>query len=100
MPPDAAAVADALRNVFRRVPEARLYGVVDGARCIDLAYEAKVLFGKEISSLFLPQLATRLWDVAPYVVPIDADSDYLLNWARRWATNTGVLLVSSQPEAT
>lgn len=98
MPVTVSTIVTALRENLRTTAGQRLYGVVDAAQCVDLAYEAKVLFGKEIRSLFLTEVQTPLWDVAPYLVPIDPDSGYLENWARRWGSNAGILLVSAADE--
>lgn len=98
MPASPANIAAALKQALPLTGDNRLYGVVDAAQCVDLAYEAKILYGREIRSLFLPEVQTQLWDVAPYLVPIDPDSGYLENWARRWGTNAGVLLTSAADE--
>ena len=47
-----AEIADALREHIRLAPGEFLYGVVDGARDLELAYEAACLYGQEIRSLF------------------------------------------------
>ena len=91
-----AAVVAAIRSLAPA--SGRLYGVIDGARCIDLAYEAKLRFGKKIHSLFLPEVQTQLWDVAPYLVPIDPASEFVDSWAKRWGTAAGVLLTSTADE--
>jgi hypothetical protein len=100
MPFDHSTVAAALKENLKLADGQRLYGVVDAASCVDLAFEAKFQYGKEIRSLFLPEVQTPLWDVAPYLVPIDPSSGYLDNWARRWGTNAGVLLVAGADEQT
>jgi hypothetical protein len=91
-----AAVVAAIRSLAPA--SGRLFGVIDGARCIDLAYEAKLRFGKEIRKLFLPEVQTQLWHVAPYLVPIDPASEYVDSWAKRWGTAAGVLLTSMGEE--
>ena len=98
MASNVPTIVAALREALALVPGQRVFGVVDAAQCVDLAYEAKLQYGKEIRSLFLPEVQTKLWDVAPYLVPIDVDSGYLENWARRWGTNAGVLLVTAADE--
>jgi hypothetical protein len=98
--PTQSAVATALRECFRAVSGIRVYGIVDAARSVDLAYEAKLHFGKEIRNLFLPEVEKQLWDVAPYLVPIDPASGYLDNWARRWGESAGILLTTKTDEAT
>jgi len=95
---DPSVVVAAIRGIVSQSPGVRLYGVVDAARCVDLAYEAKIRFGKEIRSLFLPEVQTQLWDVSPYMVQIDPDGDYLRSWAQRWGTSAGVLLTSEADE--
>ncbi len=98
MPVTASTIVTALRENLRTTGGKRLYGVVDAAQCVDLAYEANILYGREIRNLFLPEVQKQLWDVAPYLVPIDPDSGYLSNWARRWGSNAGILLVSGDDE--
>jgi hypothetical protein len=95
---DVPAIIAVLREALAAAPGQRVFGVVDAAQCVDLSYEAKLQYGKEIRSLFLPEVQTELWDVAPYLVPIDVDSGYLENWARRWGANAGVLLVTAADE--
>jgi hypothetical protein len=98
VPLPAPTIAAALRNVLWRQAGKRVYGIVDAARSVELAYEAKLQFGKEITSLFLPPLQARLWNVAPYIVPIDERSDYVARWAERWASNVGMFVVSGADE--
>ena len=100
MPLTHSPIATALLESLKTMPGRRIYGVVDAANCVDLAYEAKIQFGREIRSLFLPEVQQRLWDVAPYLVPIDPDSGYMENWVRRWGTSAGILLTSGADEAT
>jgi uncharacterized protein DUF4123 len=97
VPPDLSIVAAALRKSLS-TPSGKAYGVVDAAQCLDLAFEAKIRFGKEIRSLFLPEVQTQLWNVAPYLVPIDVESAYLDSWARQWGNNAGILLLSNANE--
>ena len=82
-----------LRSHIR--PGEKLYGVVDGARDMELAYEAKCFYGQEIRSLFEGDMAPALAEVAPYMVPIELEQDYLKNWCRRWSTNAGILLATA-----
>jgi hypothetical protein len=98
MPLDPRAIAASLRESLKSASGGRLYGIVDAARCVDLAFEAKFQYGKEIRSLFLPEVQTPLWDVAPYLVPIDPDSGYVDNWARRFGMSAGILLVTAADE--
>ena len=98
MTSDTSTIAATLRRQLSGESGRRVYGVVDGARCVDLAFEAKIHFGVQIRSLFLPELQARLWNVSPYLVPIDLAGDYLENWARRWGESAGVLLVSAAEE--
>ncbi len=98
MRPDSAVIAATLREHLSNAAGKNVYGVVDAARCVDLAFEAKIHFGVEIRSLFLPDIQPRLWNVAPYLVPIDPAGGYLENWARRWGESAGILLVSNAEE--
>lgn len=88
-------LADQLRSHIRLASGESLYGVVDGAQDLELAYEAKCLYGQEIRSLFEGPPAAALAEVAPYAVLIDPDSSYLTNWADRWGTNAGILLTTT-----
>jgi hypothetical protein len=86
--------ADALRRHLRLGLGESLFGVVDAARDLELAFEAKCLYSQEIHSLFAGDVAPALAEVAPYVVPIQPDSGYLENWTRRWGDSAGILLVT------
>lgn len=90
-----AQLAEAIRAHLQLAPGESLYGVVDGAQDLELAYEAKCLYGQEIVTLFEGGMAPALADVAPYVVPVDPNTGYLENWASRWGKNAGVLLTTS-----
>ena len=94
----ASAAALALRG--GAAGTRRLYGVVDAARSVELAYAAKTMFGADMQSLFLPDLHPHLWNVAPYLVPVEPQSGYLDHWAPHWDKNVGVLLVSAAPPDT
>lgn len=92
---DVAQLAHTVRDGIRLGADERLWGVVDGARDLELAYEAPIHFGHSILSLFHGAMAPALGDVAPYLVPIDPDSGYLENWARRLGSNAGILPATS-----
>ena len=92
---DVEAITAALSEKLSSSEDNRFYAVVDGARCVDLAYEAKLVFGKEIRSLFADDIQPLVWHVAPYLVPIDPGSTYLSRWAERWGQSAGVLIVSA-----
>jgi len=92
--PTAARVADVLRQTVRSGGRCPLYGVVDGARALMLAYEASAFHEYGIRPLFDGVLADQLGDVAPYLVPIQPHSGYLERWAGRWGDNAGILLVT------
>lgn len=72
-------------------PAERLYGIVDGAQDLELAFEAKALYGQNIVSLFQGDMAAAAATVAPYVVPIDPESGYLERWGSRAGRNVGIL---------
>lgn len=99
MPNDPKAMAEKLLQAIQLQPGERLFGVVDGAQDLELAYEAKCLYGQEITSLFEGNMAAGAADVAPYLVPIDPASGYLENWARRWGKNAGILLTTTAEPA-
>jgi hypothetical protein len=95
LPYEPRALAETLRKAARLQPGERLFGVVDGAQDLELAYDAKCHYGQEIISLFVGQMAAGAADVAPYLVPIDPASDYLVAWARHWGKNAGILLTTA-----
>ena len=99
MPNEPKITGEKLRQAIPLQPGERLYGVVDGAQDLELAYEAKCLFGQEITSLFAGDMAAAAADVAPYLVPIDPASGYLENWAQRWGKNAGILLTTTAEPA-
>lgn len=90
-----AQLAEALRAQLQLVPGESLYGIVDGAQDLELAYEAKCLYGQKIRSLFEGEIAPAVAEVAPYVVPIDPASGYLENWGRRCGSNAGILVTTA-----
>jgi hypothetical protein len=92
---DPKQLASALRQAARLQPGERLYGIVDGAQDLSLAYEAKLQYRQQITSLFEGEMAEGAANVAPYLVPIDPSSAYLENWAARWGRNAGILLTTT-----
>ena len=99
LPNEPKLLAEKLRLAIQLQPGERLFGIVDGAQDLELAYEAKCLYGQEIRTLFAGDMAASAADVAPYLVPIDPDSGYLENWTQRWGKNAGILLTSSAEPA-
>jgi Domain of unknown function (DUF4123) len=95
MPASSAQLAEALRTEIRLAPGESLYGIVDSAREIELAYEAKCLYEQEIWSLFEGDAAEAVADVAPYLMMIDPAGGYLENWVSRWGNSAGILLTTS-----
>lgn len=95
MPLSTAQIAEALRVEIRLAPGESLYGIVDSARDLELAYEAKCLYQQEIWSLFQGDAAEAVADVAPYLLMIDPAGGYLENWANRWGGSAGILLTTS-----
>jgi hypothetical protein len=98
MQPHADRTSAVVRERIDLVSPQRVYAVVDGAQCVELAYEAKIDYGKELRSLFQPQVETALWDVAPYLVPIDPGTDYIERCLGRRAKHACVLLLSAATE--
>lgn len=94
VPTDTGGIAAALRAALPSSPGKHVYGVVDAASCADLAFEAQIKHGQQIRTLFLEEVATQAWNVAPYLVSVNPASAYLDSWARKWGTNAGVLMVS------
>jgi hypothetical protein len=91
----ATELADFLRAQIRLGPGESLYGIVDAARDLELAFEAKCLYEQEIRMLFEGEVASALADVAPYLMMIDPNGGYLRNWARHWGKCAGILFTTS-----
>lgn len=88
-------LAVALRDAIALGPGERLYGVVDAAQDADFALDAQRRFGLPMRMLFQGEAAQYMGEVAPYLVPIPLDSEYLEAWADRWGKNVGILLTTS-----
>ena len=88
-------LAEALREQIKLQPGERLYGIVDAAQDKELAFEARDRFKLPIRMLFQGEAAEYMDDVAPYLIPIEPESEYLESWAQRWGKNIGILLTSS-----
>jgi hypothetical protein len=71
-----------------------VFAAVDGARALPLAAVAATQYGQLIRSLFVGVKAHELSEVAPYLVPIQSLA-YLNDWAGKWGTSSGILLVTS-----
>jgi hypothetical protein len=95
MPDSAAELGDYLRAQIRLVSGESLYGIVDAARDMELAFEAKCLYKQEIQTLFEGKVASALADVAPYLIMIHPNGGYLKNWARHWGNSAGILFTTS-----
>ena len=91
----ASPLAEALREQIKLQPGERLYGIVDAAQDKELAFEARDRFKLPIRMFFQGEAAEYMDDVAPYLIPIDPESEYLESWAQRWGKNVGILLTSS-----
>ena len=87
--------AEVLRVHIRLAPGESLCGIVDGARDLELAYEAKCLYKKEIWNLFESDVAEALADVAPYLIMFDPGEGYLENWTRRIGKSAGILFMAA-----
>lgn len=79
----------------RLLPGERPYVVVDGARALDVVHAARDSYGLQILSLFEQPGATRLADVAPYLVIAEPSSGFLDLWAERLGSCTGILVVTA-----
>src|SRR5580704_16119961 len=95
MPIAAAELADSLRAQIRLDPGESIYGIVDGARDLELAFEAKCLYKQQIRTLFEGDVASALADVAPYLIMIDPRGGYLKSWASHWGNSAGILFTTS-----
>ncbi len=81
-------VAEALRAQIDLQPGQRLYGIVDAAQDKQLAFEARDRFKLPIRMLFQGEAAQYMDDVAPYLIPIDPESEYLDCWAKALGQET------------
>jgi hypothetical protein len=95
MTTQAASLAAALRAHLDLQPGESLYGVVDAAQDVDFALDAERRFGLPMRMLFKGEAAQYMREVAPYLIPIPLDSEYLDAWAKRWGRNVGILLTSA-----
>ncbi|HEY5707586.1 MAG TPA: DUF4123 domain-containing protein [Terrimicrobiaceae bacterium] len=87
--------AKTLRAQIRLDPGESLCGIVDGARDLELAFEAKCLYKKEIWNLFESDVAEALADVAPYLTAFDPGEGYLENWTARLGKSAGILFIAA-----
>ena len=81
----------------RMQPGDRLFGVVDAARDGGLARAARNRCGLETATLFGGPLAPFLDHVAPQLVTIALQSEFLEVWSQHLGRSAGILLVSNQP---
>ena len=95
MPTSSPEPAEVLRAHIRLAPGESLCGIVDGARDLELAYEAKCLYEKEIWNLFESDVAEALADVAPYLIMFDPGEGYLESWSRRLGKSAGILFMAA-----
>ena len=95
MPASSSEQAAILRAFLRLAPDESLCGIVDGARDLELAYEAKCLYQKEIWNLFESDVADALADVAPYLIVFDISEGYLGNWTSRLGKSAGILFTAA-----
>ncbi len=91
----ASQLAEALRAHLDLQPGESLYAVVDAAQDSDFALDAERRFGLPMRMLFKGEAAQYMREVAPYLIPIPLDSEYLESWAERWGKNVGILLTTS-----
>jgi hypothetical protein len=75
----------------------RLYAVVDAARDKELAFAARERFGLKLHTLFEGNLAKYLDHVAPHLIPLERDSEYLELWAEHLGRSAGILLLTDAP---
>ncbi len=83
-----------IRNLIRLSSNERLFGIVDAAQDKELAFEAKCIFNQPFESLLEGEAAPALAEVAPYLVGIDIENEYLERWHARFGKNCGILLAS------
>lgn len=87
-----ATMRDRLRDCIR-IGE-RLYGLVDAARDRELFAAAAASFGLRTLSLFDGPLAGYLDHVAPHLVSIDLQSEYIGLWSDHLGRSAGILLIT------
>lgn len=87
-----------LRTLIREMIRSgeRLYAVVDAARDSYLALSAFTRFGIVTYTLFEGEMAPLLDHVAPHLVPIHIDSNYMELWAERLGNSIGILLLTEE----
>ena len=86
---------ESLRDCIRLSPDECLCAVVDAARDLELAYEAKCLYNKEIWNLFESDVAEALGDVAPYLIVFDPNEGYLESWTSCLGKSAGILFIAA-----
>ena len=94
---DLASIAKTIRANLQIQPGERLYTVVDACQDTALVAMAQKQYRQPIRMLFQGAAAKHMGDFAPYLIPIDLETDYLEQWVARWGKNVGVLLKSSAP---
>ena len=85
----------ALRDSIDLASGESLCAIVDAARDLELAYEAKCLYNKEIWNLFESDVAEALADVAPYLIVFDPNEGYLESWISRLGKSAGILFIAA-----
>ena len=86
---------EALRDSIDLASGESLCAIVDAARDVELAYEAKCLYNKEIWNLFESDVAEALADVAPYLIVFDPNEGYLESWISRLGKSAGILFIAA-----
>jgi len=77
-------------------PDERLYAVVDAARDPYLALTPRHQLKMRTYTLFEGEMAPFLDLVAPHLVLIDLDSEYLNLWVERLGNSAGILLLTEE----
>ncbi len=80
---------------FCSAPGERVFAIADAARDHELAFAARGRYGQQMVSLFEEPGASRLADVAPYVVSVQHGSEFLTAWENALGSSAGILVLSS-----
>jgi pSer/pThr/pTyr-binding forkhead associated (FHA) protein len=79
-----------LLNELARRPGTRLFALVDGARDVELAFDARQM-GSSLYTVFSGEQASALAHVGPVVVTLDSPMPFLERWVDKAGAHVGVL---------
>jgi hypothetical protein len=73
----------------------RLYCIVDACQDRDFVFLAKSRYSQPIRSLFKGCGAVGMEDYAPYLIPIDPETDFIEQFCARTEENIGIFVTST-----